>query len=114
MLFLFPEREYKDRRLLPFTFKKRVPTIEELCSGKIGDVRKVLESNKRSRNDYGRTTKGYTRKKGMRHILDIPMEVLFHPELGKYFAKGMDPHERKKNRYDFLKKYPQFKTVDKL
>lgn len=97
-----------------FLFKPRMPTIEELCSGKFGNVRQILENNKRKRLDYACSTRGYNKKKTMRHILDVPIEVLFHPELKKYFEQGMDGHERKKNRYAFLKKYPMFKTVEKL
>lgn len=111
MIFLFPKKAPATNIHL---FKKPPPSIEDLCSGRVGNVAAILKNNKEKRKDYSISSGGYTKKKVSRHLLDIPMEVLFHPEMGKYFAKGMDPHERKKNRYAFLRKYPMFQTAPKL
>lgn len=95
-------------------FRRRIPTLDELCTGKIGNVKAVLENNRRMRNEYSQTTHGYSRQRNMRHVMDIPMEIYFHPEGNKYFAGGMDKHERRKNRTRFLQKFPIFGVVDKL
>lgn len=95
-------------------FQKRKPTIEELCSGKIYDVKKALDINKRNRSDFFNTTNGYTKTRTRRLLAELPFEVFKHKEMGKYFDINMDSHERKKETYNFLKKYPQFMSVDKL
>lgn len=93
---------------LPFKFVPNRPRIEDLLQGRLADAQKVMKHNAEKKKEFFRGTRGYTPKKTMRLIGNIPMEVYFHPELGKYFQGGMDAQTRKKERHKFLKKYPQF------
>jgi len=111
-MYLFQKKNYSPYHL--FKLVPRIPTIDELARGKFGNVEKVLRHNQRVRNLYGESSRGYTPNRNQRKIANITMEVIKHPELGKYFQNGMDRHERKKAIFRFLQKYPMFKTVDKL
>ena len=110
--YLFERKSYSSHPL--FKMVPRLPTIEELCSGKWGNVRRVLERTKLLRRDLAHTTRGYTPNRNQRLIAEYPIEVLRNNEMGKYLQPGQDKHERKKNLFKFLERWPQFKTVDKL
>lgn len=98
----------RNRYELPFKFIPNKPTLDEILKGRIVDAQKVIKSNNEKRKEYYNGTRGFVKKGFMKHIGSVPIDVLFNPELKKYFAPGMDAHERKKERNKFYKKYPQF------
>ena len=110
--YLFERKEYSRHPL--FNSQRRLPTLDELATGKWGDVKKVLERNKKLRSIYRESTRGYTPNRNQRNIANYPIEVFRDPEMGKYLQPGQDAHERKKNLFLFLRKYPQFRAVDKI
>lgn len=107
MVVLLNSKRY-NKYELPFKAVPNKPNIEALLKGQIWEAKKVIEHNAEKRKEFARGTRGYTPKKTLRLIGNVPMEVYMHPELGKYFQAGMDAKTRKKERYKFLKKYPQF------
>ena len=59
------------------------------------------------------------RARSMRFIASVPLSLTFHPEYRKYFDPLMDPKDRKKNLFAFLRKYESdtginLRTVDHL
>lgn len=112
MIFLFKDkpRDYNLSHLRP-----KIQTIEELCSGKNANVKAILEKNKQERIQHSYGSRGYTAKKNRRHIMRYPIDVLFHPELKKYFDSAMDAHERKKARLAFSRRTNGvFNVVEKI
>jgi hypothetical protein len=106
-MILFKEKK-SDPYELPFRFVPPKPNIDAILKGGIIDAKKVMQGCNEKRREYYNGTGGFTKKRTMRHMGDIPIDVLFHPELGKYFQKGADAHERKKERARFFQKFPQF------
>lgn len=77
-------------------------------------VKQVMQHCSDVRSIHRCTTNGYTKSRSMRKIAEIPIDLYFSTEVGKYFNREADVHERRKDVYAWLDKNPQFKTVDKL
>lgn len=92
------------------------PTIDQLCKGFGPDLQKVLEGCKERRSVHRQHSNGYSPKRLHRNIAEIPRELFLHPRspFKQFFDNAHDAHERRKHIYEFLRKYPEFMTVDKL
>ena len=97
-----------------FSTKRRIPTLDELAKGLFGNTRAILERAKRRRLDCWNTTRGYSPNRLGRMVAEYSMDDLFHPEKSKYLQKGQDKHERRKNLWAFLKRWPEHQIVPKL
>jgi hypothetical protein len=88
---------------------------EYLLRASENDVKVVMEQAKaiRSNHFYG-GRKGMTKDKSRRLVARFPIEIMFHPEYGKYFDPAMDAHERRKGIQALLRMFPEFQTVEKL
>ena len=87
--------------------------IDELAWGKGTDVKAVLDHCKTMRTVHRFHTRGWSKKKTLMEVGQIPISVWLHPEFkDRCFSDEADAHERRKNYEWFFKKYPQFKTRD--
>lgn len=90
--------------------------IDRLAKGEFNpNLKGTIEAANQFKIAHRLTRRGYTKKKNLRHVVEVNKAIFYHPYFReRFFNPNMDEHEARKAMYEFARLYPQYAVVDKL